>query len=74
MSDHLNLSQDDMDTLSQDFEYTNPDLSKMALYMLAIPAMSCEVERVFSSTGLTITDRRNRYIPLNPLQYHLNVY
>ena len=32
----------------------------MALDILAIPAMSAEVERVFSSTGLLITDRRNR--------------
>jgi len=32
----------------------------MALNLLAIPAMSLEVERVFSSTGLMITDRRNR--------------
>ena len=32
----------------------------MALDLLAIPAMSSEVERVFSSTGLMITDRRNR--------------
>ena len=32
----------------------------MALNLLAIPAMSSEVERVFSSTGLMLTDRRNR--------------
>ena len=32
----------------------------MALNLLAIPAMSSEVERVFSSTGLMVTDRRNR--------------
>jgi len=31
----------------------------MALNLLAIPAMSSEVERVFSSTGLMVTDRRN---------------
>lgn len=37
-----------------------PTLSKMALDILAIPAMSAEVERVFSSASLTITDRRNR--------------
>lgn len=37
-----------------------PQLSKMALNILAIPAMSSEVERVFSSTGLMITDRRSR--------------
>ena len=32
----------------------------MALDILVIPAMSAEVERVFSSTGQFITDRRNR--------------
>ena len=37
-----------------------PILSHMALDILAIPAMSAEVERVFSSASLTITDRRNR--------------
>ena len=37
-----------------------PDLSIMALNLLAIPAMSSEVERVFSSTRLMVTDRRNR--------------
>jgi len=37
-----------------------PQLSIMALNLLAIPAMSSEVERVFSSTGLMLTDRRNR--------------
>lgn len=37
-----------------------PQLSCMALDLLAIPAMSSEVERVFSSTGMMITDRRNR--------------
>ena len=31
----------------------------MALSILAIPAMSSEVEWVFSSTGLMVTDRRN---------------
>ena len=37
-----------------------PNLSKMALDMLSIPAMSDDAERVFSSCKLTITDRRNR--------------
>jgi len=32
----------------------------MALNLLAIPAMSSEVERVFSSIGLMVTDRCNR--------------
>lgn len=37
-----------------------PNLSKMALDLLSIPAMSAEVERLFSSCKITITDRRNR--------------
>ncbi|OAQ57382.1 hypothetical protein VFPPC_12483 [Pochonia chlamydosporia 170] len=37
-----------------------PYLSKMALDLLSIPAMSAEVERLFSSCKITITDRRNR--------------
>ena len=39
---------------------TYPRLSKMALDMLSIPAMSAECERVFSSSKLMVTDRRNR--------------
>jgi hypothetical protein len=37
-----------------------PNLSKMALNLLSIPAMSAEPERLFSSCKITITDRRNR--------------
>ncbi|CEJ83197.1 hypothetical protein VHEMI03217 [[Torrubiella] hemipterigena] len=37
-----------------------PNLSKMALDLLLIPAMSAEVERLFSSCKITITERRNR--------------
>jgi len=32
----------------------------MALNLLAIPAMGSEVGRAFRSTGLMVTDRRNR--------------
>jgi hypothetical protein len=32
----------------------------MALDLLSIPAMSAEVERLFSSCNITISDRRNR--------------
>ncbi|RPA76538.1 hypothetical protein BJ508DRAFT_195605, partial [Ascobolus immersus RN42] len=35
-------------------------LAKMALNTLMTPAMSSEVERVFSSTRRLITDDRNR--------------
>ncbi len=37
-----------------------PNLSKMALDILLIPAMSADPERLFSSTKITISDRRNR--------------
>jgi hypothetical protein len=36
-----------------------PNLSRMALDMLSIPAMAADPERLFSSAGLTVTDRRN---------------
>lgn len=42
---------------------TQPDLARFALDMLAIPMMSAECERVFSSAKYLITDSRNR---LNP--------
>jgi hypothetical protein len=32
----------------------------MAVDLLTIPAMSAEVERVFSQAGLMVSDRRNR--------------
>jgi hypothetical protein len=38
---------------------TYPQLSRMAGDLLSIPAMSAECERVFSSTKLLISDRRN---------------
>jgi hypothetical protein len=37
-----------------------PNLSKMALDVLSIPAMSADPERLFSGAKITITDRRNR--------------
>ena len=37
-----------------------PILSKLAIDILSIPAMSAEPERVFSSTKKLITDERNR--------------
>jgi hypothetical protein len=37
-----------------------PSLSKLAVDILSIPAMSAEPERLFSGAGITITDRRNR--------------
>jgi hypothetical protein len=35
-------------------------LSQMAFDILAVPAMSAEVERLFSSAGLVVTERRAR--------------
>jgi hypothetical protein len=37
-----------------------PNLSRLALDILSIPAMSAEPERLFSGAKITITDRRNR--------------
>jgi len=37
-----------------------PRLSRMALDIFTIPAMSSEPERVFSIAGIMVTDRRNR--------------
>ncbi|KAF5705165.1 ribonuclease H [Fusarium mundagurra] len=37
-----------------------PSLSKMAVDILSIPAMSAEPDRLFSGAKITITDRRNR--------------
>jgi hypothetical protein len=37
-----------------------PNLRQMALDILSIPCMSADVERLFSSCGLTLEDRRNR--------------
>jgi len=39
-----------------------PNLSKMALNLLSIPAMSVAPERLFSSCKITITDRRNKLL------------
>jgi len=38
----------------------HPTLHLMALYILAIPGMLAQVERIFSSAGLSITTRQNR--------------
>jgi hypothetical protein len=38
----------------------SPSLSRMALDLLSIPAMTAECERVFSSAKILILDRRNR--------------
>ncbi|EJP61009.1 transposase-like protein [Beauveria bassiana ARSEF 2860] len=46
--------------LEETQQKTYPNLSKMAVDILSIPAMSAEPERLFSGTRITITDRRNR--------------
>ena len=40
-----------------------PNLSRMALDILSIPAMSASIERLFSSANITVSDRRNRLTP-----------
>jgi hypothetical protein len=40
--------------------YTQPDLARFALDALAVPPMSDECERLFSSAKLLISDRRSR--------------
>ncbi|KFZ19686.1 hypothetical protein V501_00566 [Pseudogymnoascus sp. VKM F-4519 (FW-2642)] len=37
-----------------------PNLHKMAIDILSIPAMSAEPERLFSGAKITVTERRNR--------------
>jgi hypothetical protein len=39
-----------------------PNLSKMALNLLSIPAMSAEPERLFLSCKIIVTDRRNKLL------------
>jgi hypothetical protein len=38
----------------------SPSLSRIALDLLSIPAMTAECERVFSNSKILISDRRNR--------------
>jgi hypothetical protein len=40
--------------------YTQPDLAQMALDVLAVPAMSDECERWFSSAKILLSERRSR--------------
>jgi hypothetical protein len=37
------------------------NLSRMGLDILLIPAMAADLERLFSSAGLTVTDCRNHF-------------
>ncbi|KAK7582910.1 hypothetical protein V3481_012206 [Fusarium oxysporum f. sp. vasinfectum] len=46
--------------LEETQQKTYPSLSKMAVDILSIPAMSAEPERLFSGAKITIKDRRNR--------------
>ena len=46
--------------LAPEQQQSYPNLSKMALDLLSIPAMAADPERLFSSAKITITDRRNR--------------
>ncbi|KAM5529351.1 transposase-like protein [Fusarium oxysporum f. sp. phaseoli] len=40
--------------------YTQPDLARMALDVLAVPSMSDECERLFSSAKVLLSDQRSR--------------
>jgi hypothetical protein len=42
-----------------------PNLSKIALDFLSIPVMSTEPERIFSSIGITLTNRQNKLLIVN---------
>ncbi|KAK2684727.1 hypothetical protein QWA68_016241 [Fusarium oxysporum] len=46
--------------LEETQQKTYPSLSKIAVDILSIPAISAEPERLFSGAKITITDRRNR--------------
>lgn len=47
----------------EDRKNTNPDLYKMAIKYLCVPATSVPAERVFSKAGLLCNQRRNRLDP-----------
>jgi len=44
-------------------QHNYPNLSRMALGILSIPAMSTSMERLFSSANITVSDRRNHLTP-----------
>jgi hypothetical protein len=44
-----------------------PYLSKMALDIFSIPTMAADPEHLFSSAGLTVTDRRN-YLSIKSIE------
>ncbi len=51
-------------TFAQSIEHSKPDLAAFIYDMAAIPAMSAECERVFSSAKLLLRDQRNRLLPI----------
>lgn len=51
-------------TFAQEIEHTKPDLAAFIYDMAAIPAMSAECERVFSSAKLLLRDQRARLKPI----------
>jgi hypothetical protein len=40
-----------------------PNLSRMALDILSVPATSASIERLFSFANITVSDRRNHLTP-----------
>ncbi|KAL6405977.1 HAT domain-containing protein [Ilyonectria robusta] len=62
-TDVIRLGEDEtFDPISywNDRYYTQPDLARMALDVLAVPSMSDECERLFSSAKILLSDRRSR--------------
>lgn len=45
-----------------------PNLHKMAIDILSIPAMSAEPERLFSGAEVTVTERRNQ-LEVDTIEY-----
>ena len=45
----------------KDHERMEGNISKMAYDLLSVPAMSAECERIFSSAGMMIVPKRNRF-------------
>lgn len=49
---------------AQEIEFSKPDLAAMIYDMAAIPAMSAECERIFSSAKILLNDHRARMKPI----------
>lgn len=61
---HLERTKNPLDFWKK-YKLTFPELYKISLKYLCVPATSVPAERVFSKTGLITNDRRNRLSPKN---------